>query len=94
MRLRKDFNPVGTSQLIRLQLRGQFTWHKYTVLEVTGGKINMPNEGNPVIWMELAEKNGGTFQQFISLPLSVFGQRVLPLTEGDKFWEEVKSEMD
>lgn len=91
MRIKKGVNPVGTALLVRMQLKAGYTWHKYNVLEVTGDATNSPNQDGPIVWMELGEKNPGTLQQFISLPLSVFSQRVLPNGEGDKFWEETKS---
>ena len=87
IKLKKGINPIGTSLLVRMQVKAEYTWHKYSVLEVTGDATNTPNQDPPVIWMELAEKNPGTLQQFIGLPLSVFPQRVLPNEAGDKFWE-------
>lgn len=91
MKLKKGINPIGTAQLVRVQIKAGYTWHKYNVLEVTGDATNTPSQDSPIIWMELAEKNPGTLQQFISLPLSVFPQRVLPNDAGDKFWEEGKT---
>ncbi len=70
-----------------MQVKAEYTWHNYTVFEVTGDATNTPNQDPPIIWMELTEKNPGTLQQFISLPLSVFPQRVMPNEAGDKFWD-------
>lgn len=94
--LKREIDPIGTFQLVRIQLAGGYTWHKYKVIEVTGDATNTPNQDAPIIWMELAEKNPGTLHQFISLPLSAFGvgepnQRVMPLEGTDKFWEIGKS---
>ena len=91
MKLKKGINPIGTTQRVRMQFKAEYSWHRYNVLEVTGDANNTPNDGGPVIWMELAEKNAGTLQQFISLPLSVFPQRVQPNEAGDKFWEDGKT---
>jgi hypothetical protein len=95
LKIKKDINPIGTFQLVRIQLAGGYTWHKYKVIEVTGNASNTPNQDSPIICMDLAEKNPGTLQQFISLPLSVFGvgepnQRVMPLEGTDKFWYDDK----
>lgn len=95
MKLKKGINPIGTFQLIRMQLAGGYTWHKYKVIEVTGDDTNAPNQDGPTIWFELVEKNGGNLQQFFALPLSAFGvgkaeQRVMPLEGTDKFWDEGK----
>jgi len=95
MKLKKGISPIGTFQLIRMQLAGGYTWHKYKVIEVTGDSSNTPNQETPVIWFELSEKNGGNLQQFFVLPLSAFGvgtadQRVMPLEGTDKFWDEGK----
>ena len=96
VKIKKGIDPIGTSQLIRMQLAGAYTWQQYKVIEVTGDATNTPNQDAPIIWMELAEKNPGTLQQFISLPLSAFGvgepnQRVMPLEGTDKFWESGKT---
>ena len=96
MKLKKGINRIGTENLVRMKLAGGYTWHQYKVIEVTGDATNTPNEGGPVIWFELAEKNGGNLQQFFSLPLSAFGvgepsQRVMPLEQSDRFWDDVKT---
>lgn len=95
LKIKKYINPIGTFQVVRIQLAGVYTWHKYKVIEVTGDATNTPNQDAPTIWMELAEINPGTLQQFISLPLSAFGvgepnQRVMPLEGTDKFWYDDK----
>lgn len=92
LKIKKHINPIGTFQLVRIQLAGGYTWHKYKVIEVTGNASNTQNQDSPIIWMELAEKNPGTLQQFISLPLSAFGvdgpnQCVMQRDWTDKFWE-------
>lgn len=91
IKIKKGFNPVLTFQLVRLQIAAAYEWHKYKVIEVTGAKQNEPNQDGAVIWMELAEKSNGLAQEYFSLPLSCFDQRVLPNTEADKFWEQTKS---
>lgn len=94
IKIKKGVNPVGTTQLIRQQVPTKFAWHKYNVIEVTGSGNFTPSEDGPIIWMELAEKNPGMLQQFISLPLSVFHQRVLPNEKADKFWEGKGAEVE
>lgn len=95
LKIKKDINPIGTFLLVRIQLSGGYTWQKYKVIEVTGNAINTPTQDSPIICMDLAEKNPRTLQQFISLPLSVFGegspnQRVIEFEETDKFWYDDK----
>lgn len=91
IKIKKGVNPVETFQLVRLQIAAAYEWHKYKVIAVTGAKQNEPNQDGAVIWMELAEKSNGRAQEYFSMPLSCFDQRVLPNTEADKFWEQVKT---
>lgn len=90
MRIKKGADPIGTNHLVRMQSAALMTWHKYEVVAVTDAATNMPNEKDPVVFFELAEKNPGHLQQFFSLPLSAFPNRVVPNAESDKFWEEQK----
>ena len=89
--LKNDFDPIGCTVLVRSQLAGAFTWHQFKVHAVTGADKNIPNPDGPTIHMEIAEKNRGGLQQFISLPLSAFDQRVLSLDATDQFWEMGKT---
>lgn len=92
-KIKNGSNPAGKTVLVRCQVNGNFTWHKYNVLDVTGAQHNAPANGSPVVFMQLAEKNPeGRLQEYISLPLSAFGQRVLAESDTDKFWEFEKGE--
>ena len=91
IKIKKGRTPIGTFQLVRLQIAAAYEWHKYKVIAATGIAKNEPNQDGAVIWMELAEKSNGRAQEYFSLPLSCFDQRVMPNTEADKFLEQVKS---
>lgn len=91
IKIKNGINPVGTFQLVRLQISADYEWHKYRVIAATGVAKNEPNQDGAVIWMELAEKSNGRAQEYFALPLSCFDQRVLPNIEADKFWEQTKT---
>jgi len=89
MRIKKSANTLKTHQLVRLRTGiGNWSWHEYQVHDVTGESENVPNQDTPIVWMELMEKNPGGLPQFVCLPLSSFGGRVMPKSKADKFWED------
>lgn len=92
-KIKRGVNPAGKTVLVRCQVNGNFSWHKYNVLDATGHHDNLPANGSPVMYMQLAEKNPeGRLQEYIALPLSAFDQRVLAESDTDKFWEFEKGE--
>lgn len=91
MRIKKDINPVGTIQLVRLQNGGPYTWHKFKVIAVTGASSNTPSPDGPTVYMEVAERKQDWMQQYITLPLSAFDQRVIAESKDDLFWEQTKT---
>lgn len=92
-KLKSGVNPKGKSVLVRCQVNGNFSWHKYNVLDATGHHDNTPANGSPVVFMQLSEKNPeGRLQEYVALPLSAFDQRVLAESADDKFWEFEKGE--
>lgn len=78
--LKDDFDPIGCTVLVRCKVNGEdFTWCEFKVHDMTG-KIN-----EPMLHMEVNEKQNG-LQQFLTLPLKSFDQRVFSLWPEDQFW--------
>jgi len=84
-------DPIGTIQLVRMQLAGNFTWHKYRVIAATGLSKSAPSPDGPIIYMEAAERVSQGLDNFLTLPLSSFEGRVLCETKADKFWQDEKT---
>ena len=78
--LKDDFDPIGCTVLVRCKVNGEdFTWCEFKVHDMTGESIS------PILHMEVTEKEPG-LQQFLTLPLKSFDQRVFSLWPEDQFW--------
>lgn len=90
MNIKPNSNPIGTTQIVRSQsVDGGYNWHKYKVISITGHAPFAPN-AEPIVHMELVERQPGHLQQFVSLPLNAFDQRVMSNTPEDQFWTSPK----
>lgn len=88
-------DPTGTFQLVRMiATKGEATWHRYRVIATTGAATHAPSPDGSVVYLELAERNPGWLQSYISLPLTAFDSRVVAVSKDDKFWGSGKQSMD
>ena len=95
-KIKNRSNPIGTKHhLICYGPKGavQIT---YAVRAVTGTETNMPN-GEPTVYLAFAggrEQSLNCPQVYVSMPLTMFSQEAMPVTEGDKFWTDKGSKID
>ena len=85
---------IDKKLIVRIIGKNNTTWHRYKVIGITGASTNVPNADSPTVFMELAERNPGHLQTFISLPISAFESRVLAESKEDYFWNPKKQMPD
>lgn len=95
-KIKHGANPIGTKHyLICYGPKGavQIT---YAVRSVTGTETNIPS-GEPVVYLAFAggrEQSLNCPQVYVSMPLTMFSQEAMPVTEGDKFWTDKGAKID
>jgi hypothetical protein len=78
--LKKDIDPIGCIVLVRCKVNGEdFQWSEFKVHDISNESIS------PLLHMEVNENEPG-LQQFLTLPLTSFDQRVFSLCPEDQFW--------
>lgn len=78
--LKENFDPIGCAVLVRCKANGEdFRWCEFKVHDISNESIS------PMLHMEVNEKENG-LQQFLTLPLKSFDQRVFSLNPEDQFW--------